>query len=95
MYNYGYISNKRLTYPFQLFLLFILNVQCIIITDMYERRNKFDCIVRFQPSTDGYVAIILTRLQSHENEMSKLLTQEQYQDVVDQREIKHSDDTTS
>ena len=31
--------------PFKLFLLFIVNVQRVILTDMYESLNKFDCIV--------------------------------------------------
>lgn len=46
-------------------------------------------------STDGYIAIILTRLQSHENEMKKLLTHEQYLDVLKQRETKQSNGNTS
>ncbi|KAI0231520.1 Protein Abitram [Lamellibrachia satsuma] len=48
-----------------------------------------------KPSTNGYIAIILTRLQSHEQEMAKLLTQEQYQDILKQREIKHLNEKTS
>ena len=42
MCNSGYISNKLLVYPFR---LVILNIQCIIIIDMYESLNKFDCVV--------------------------------------------------
>ena len=31
-----------------------------------------------QPETDGYIAILLTKMASHDKEMAKLITAEQY-----------------
>ena len=37
--------HENLLYPFQVFLLFTVNVQCIIITEMYDI-NRLYCVKR-------------------------------------------------
>lgn len=38
--------------------------------------------VCFQPDTEGYIAIVLTKLQDHKQEIAKLLTPEQYNEKL-------------
>lgn len=41
-----------------------------------------------QPSTDGFIAVLLTHFSDHEREMNKLLTDAQYKNVLLQRKTK-------
>ena len=49
-------------------------------------------LLSLQPSTEGYIAILLTHLQDHKAAMAKLLTQEQYDAVLRHRQ-QQADDT--
>lgn len=40
-----------------------------------------------KPNAEGYIAIILTHLQDHEATMDKLLTQDQYEQILHERQI--------
>ena len=42
----------------------------------------------FQPETDGYIAMILTKLQDHDKEIDKLLTYEAYSNKLEKRRLK-------
>lgn len=48
----------------------------------------------FQPSSDGYIGIVLCRLQDYNNEINKLHSQEKYEEKIKGRLTKENDAQT-
>lgn len=60
-------------------------MRCFLV-EVNENLLEQPQLIMTKPQTDGYLAVVLSKLKDHESEMSRLKTKEQYQNILAKRE---------